>query len=95
VVAVVAGVVVHPLVGLGMFAVALGALRVPFGRGVGVAAAVAVGGAGVFTVVRQVHSNFPADFGWTDHFTPAHYLAWIGLALVALLLIVDWVRRRE
>jgi len=90
-----AGLVVHPLVGVGAFVVAIAALRLPYARAVGVAGAGAIALAGLFTAAKQVRNHFPADFGWTDHFTPAHYLAWIGLVLLGMLVILDRVRRRE
>ena len=53
-----------------------------------------VGLAGAYTAVKQVRNHYPADFGWTDFFHPAHYLAWTGLALIVTLLVVDRERRR-
>jgi hypothetical protein len=84
----VAGLAVSPLVGIGAAIAAVVALRHPAGRAVGLA------GAGVFTAAIQVRRRLVPDFGWTDFLQPAHVLAWCGLVLLALMLVVDWRRRR-
>ncbi|MGE3835927.1 MAG: discoidin domain-containing protein, partial [Acidimicrobiia bacterium] len=88
-----AGLTIHPAVGLGVTVVAVAALRLSYGRLV--AALGAVGGvaaAAAFTAGRQLRNDYPADFGWTDFFRPAHLLAAGGLALLALVLVVDRLR---
>jgi hypothetical protein len=93
-VGVAAGLAVHPLVGIVVAVVAAVGLRAPFGRAVGLAAPALVALAGLYTAVKQLRNDYPADFGWTDFFHPAHYLAWTGLALIVTLLVVDRERRR-
>ena len=93
-VGVAAGLAVHPLVGVVVAVVAAVGLRAPFGRAVGLAAPALVALAGLYTAVKQLRNDYPADFGWTDFFHPAHYLAWTGLALLVTLLVVDRERRR-
>lgn len=86
------GLVVHPLLGLAAVAVALAALRLPKARVVGLAGPALLALAGLFTAAKTARNHLQADFGWTDFFRPAHVLAWAALALLALLLLVDWER---
>jgi hypothetical protein len=89
----VSGAAIHPAVGAAVTVVALVSLRLPVGRAIPALGAVAgVATAGAFTVAKQLRNDYPADFGWTDFFRPAHLLASCGLALLALLLVVDRLR---
>jgi arabinofuranan 3-O-arabinosyltransferase len=90
----VAGLAVSPLVGIGAAIAAVVALRHPAGRAVGLAGAALIAASGVFTAAIQVRRRLVPDFGWTDYLQPAHVLAWCGLVLLALMLVVDWRRRR-
>jgi hypothetical protein len=86
---------VDPLVGLGV-AVAL-VVGMLLRRGPFVVAVAAVGSMGLgalFTIARQQHNRYPADFGWPSFFRPAHLLAWIGLLLISASLVAAAVRRR-
>jgi arabinofuranan 3-O-arabinosyltransferase len=89
------GLVVHPLIGVATAAATVIALRWRYGRIAGAAAAGLVAAAGSYTAAKQWRNDFPADFGWTDFFHPAHFLAWSGLALLVVLLVSDAVRRRR
>jgi arabinofuranan 3-O-arabinosyltransferase len=89
------GLVVHPLMGLAVAGAAVLALRWRYGRAAGAAAAGLVGAAGLYTAAKQWRNDFPADFGWTDFFHPAHFLGWSGLALLVVLLVSDALRRRR
>ncbi len=89
------GALVDPLVGLGV-AVAL-VVGMLLRRGPFVVALAAVGSLGLgalFTIARQQHNRYPADFGWPSFFRPAHLLAWIGLLLISASLVAAAVRRR-
>jgi hypothetical protein len=89
------GLVVHPLLGLAGVAVTAAALRVRRARAVGALGVLLLAGAGIFTAVVRWTKDLKADFGWTDFFHPAHFLAWSALALIAILLLVDRERPRE
>jgi hypothetical protein len=93
--AVAAGLVVHPLVGVATLPFALVALRARRGRLVGLVAPVLLTGAAAFTAIRQARRGLVADFGWTDYFRPAHNLAWAALVALVVLLVVDALRRRS
>jgi arabinofuranan 3-O-arabinosyltransferase len=90
-----AGLVVHPLIGLATLPVAVVALRVRRGRLVGLLGPVLLVAAGGFTALRQARRGLLADFGWTDYFRPAHNLAWAALVALVVLLAVDALRRRD
>jgi arabinofuranan 3-O-arabinosyltransferase len=92
---VLAGIVVHPLVGLATALAAAIALRIRHGRAVGLLAPALLAVAGGFTAVRQVQRHLKADFGWTDYFRPAHNLAWGALVAVVVLVAVDALRRNK
>jgi hypothetical protein len=88
-----AGAVVHPLLGAGAFLLTLAGSVLPAGRVIlGLGSVSGVAAAAVFTVVLEVREGYEADFGWTDFFRPAHYLAWTGLALLAALVVTDRLR---
>jgi arabinofuranan 3-O-arabinosyltransferase len=93
--AVAAGLVVHPFIGVATLPFALAALRVERGRLVGLLAPALLATAGAFTAVRQARRGLLADFGWTDYFRPAHNLAWAALVALVVLVVVDAVRRRN
>jgi hypothetical protein len=93
--ALLAGALVDPLVGLGVgVALVVGMLlrRGPFV--VAVAAITSLGLGALFTIARQQHNRYPADFGWPSFFHPAHLMAWTGLLLLSASLVAAAVRRR-
>jgi hypothetical protein len=92
-IALAAGIVVHPLFGLAAGIVALGSLRLPYGRAVGLGAPAFVLAAMGFTIEVQRRHGYPPDFGWADFFHPAHYLAWAALWCAVVALVTDRLRR--
>jgi hypothetical protein len=93
---VVAAVVVDPLVGLGTFAVALGALRFDrLARLPAVGAVAALGAAAAYVVLKQYRNDYPPDFGWPDFFDAAHWLGWVAVVLLAVDAVVDVLRDRS
>jgi arabinofuranan 3-O-arabinosyltransferase len=93
---VVAGLLVHPLTGVGV-GVAL-AVGLVLSRGPGLlagAALVSLGLSAAFTLAKQWRNHYPPDFGWPGFFRPAHHLAWIALLLLVASVVAAAVRRRS
>ena len=51
--------------------------------------------AGVFTVVRVVHSRPAPAFGWVTAFEPAHRLAFVAVLLAVADAVVEGARSRR
>jgi hypothetical protein len=59
-----------------------------------VGAAVAVAGAGLYTVALQLARSYPAVSEWPGFFRVSHNLAWIAVALLAADVVVGLARER-
>ena len=91
-----AALLVHPLAGLAVAAVAVGAMLWPSGRALLLAGAVGgIGLAAAYTIVRQFRNDFPHDSAWPEFFHVAHLAAWIGVCLLATDIAVSWLRNRR
>jgi arabinofuranan 3-O-arabinosyltransferase len=93
--ALVAGAISRPWVGLVVGALAAVALLLRRGRALlTVGAVAAVGLAGAYVVVRQSQHGYAPDFGWPTFFWWAHALAWTAILLLLADVVVTWLRER-
>jgi hypothetical protein len=94
--AAVTAVVIGPVAALFVAAVAVLALRVRRARALTVLGpAVALGASGLYTLVSQARHHLPAGFEWPGYFPHIHQLAYVGVALLLLDVVVDrqWTGR--
>ena len=91
-----AGLVAGVPTGVIVAAAVLMALTRPSARVLlGIAGAVALALAGLYTAVQQFRYDYLAQFEWPTRFHRAHVIAWLAVCLLAADALVDVVRRRR
>jgi arabinofuranan 3-O-arabinosyltransferase len=94
--AAITAVVIGPVAAVVVGASALVALRVRRARALTVVGpAVALAVSGLYTLVSQARHHLPAGFEWPGYFPKVHQVAYVGVALLLLDVVVDrqWTGR--
>ncbi|HEV2310108.1 MAG TPA: discoidin domain-containing protein, partial [Acidimicrobiia bacterium] len=95
-VALVAGLIVNPLVGVVAGALTVAVLLRPRLRWllvVGTPAALAV--AGAYVVIQQSRFNYPSIFTWPTFFDQVHVVGWLAVIFLSVDATVEFVRNRS